>query len=178
MELPKPKEADLDHAFAEAFEAERDFREWFLRGGRFARLANEAKLLVEEQKQARSDQVNRWWRWWWCTMPDGTQRETDLFFVFEALSKRFAIHIENKPSHGKLSIEQAADYRPRAVFMANDDRWLNYSDFETVLIAPTAFIRDNKGPVEQFDRVVTYESISRFVTLFGQDIDEEGWPAT
>ena len=168
MKLAQPKEEDFDHAFAEVFEAESDFRNWFLAGGRFARFATDAELLVEEQKQARSDKVNRWWRWWWCTMPDGSQRETDLFFVFEAASKRFAIHIENKPPTGRLSIEQAADYRPRAAYMANDDRWLNYSDFETVLLAPETFIRNNSGPAEQFDRAITYESVAEFVPLFRQ----------
>ncbi len=164
--VSKPSEGDLDQAFARAFEADGQMRAWLLGGGRFARLANEARLLIDEQIEARSTTVNNWWRWWWCKLPDGSESETDLFFVFQHQEMRFAIHIENKPRHGKISLKQASDYRRRAAFMSNDPRWLDYSDFETILLAPKSLIETNPEEASQFDRCVFYESVAPFVPLF------------
>ncbi|QIG54507.1 hypothetical protein G6N82_10405 [Altererythrobacter sp. BO-6] len=167
----KVSEAQLDQAFAEAFEDSFAFRAWVLQGGRFAHLANESALLINEQAAARNSRVNAWWRWWWCRLPDGSESETDLFFVFQSQAFRFALHIENKPRHGKLTFAQAADYRRRAAFMSNDDRWLNYSDFETILLAPQTFIEENAASAGQFDRAITYEDVAAHAPLFEKAID-------
>lgn len=164
-----PTEKDLDFAFAASFQNSAEFQHWLLLGGRFATHAGSARLLAQEMALTRG-MPDHWWRHCWCKLPDGSESETDLLFVFEATSKRFAIHIENKPVHGKLTFEQAAGYRPRAAFMANDSRWLAYTDFETVLLAPSEFITKNQNAISQFDRSVTYEEVAKFAPLFAQTI--------
>ena len=99
-------------------------------------------------------------------MPTGEDWETDVFLVCEAESVRFALHIENKPARGVLRLEQGAAYRPRAAFKAFDPAWLNYSDFETILMAPKIFIEANLESAGQFDRCITYEDVGLFVPLF------------
>jgi hypothetical protein len=159
------REVELDHAFAEAVEADKAFQRWVVAGGRFSRFADEAVLLIEEQRTARAS-AKHWWKHWWCRLPDGSESETDVFLVFEVERLRFALHIENKPPHGKLGMRQAADYRRRAAFMANEERWLNYADFETLLLAPAAFLAANPACASQFDRTLAYEEVGRFVPKF------------
>jgi len=159
-------EAELDHAFAEAIEHNFAFQRFLLLGGRFARHADCARLLVEEQAAARK--AKHWWKHWWCKLPDGAEWETDIFLVFEAGTERFAIHIEDKPADGILRLDQAAAYRRRATFKAHDKKWLNYADFETVLLAPSGFIGRNSSEAAQFDRTLSYEEITPFAPLFGK----------
>ena len=160
-------EVDLDHAFAEAIESSLDFRHWLLSHGRFARHAAEAMLLRHEQAEARK-KATHWWKHWWCRLADGSESETDIFLVFEAAGDRFAMHIENKPPHGTLPLRQAADYRRRAAWKTNDAAWLAYSDFETILLAPAAFLSRNAECASQFDRAISYEDVARFAPLFAQ----------
>jgi hypothetical protein len=159
-------EAELDHAFADAIEQNFGFQQYFLQGGRFARHSAAARLLVDEQGSVRK--AKHWWKHWWCKLPDGAAWETDIFLVFETEAERFAIHIEDKPSDGTLCFEQAAAYRRRAAFKANDPKWLNYSDFETVLMAPSSFFTLNGEAAAQFDRTISYEEVARFIPLFSQ----------
>ncbi|MFN2100894.1 hypothetical protein [Altererythrobacter sp. MF3-039] len=165
MSVRRISEKELDQAFAEVFIANHEFRIWVLKGGRFSRHAHDFKLLDRELSKARG-LPDYWWRHCWCPLPDGSQSETDVFFVLEADSVRFAIHFENKPPDGKLTMRQAAGYRRRAAFMTNDERWLQHSDFETVLLAPQAFIEQNKAESSQFDRSMSYEEVANFVPLF------------
>ena len=158
-------EVELDHAFAETVEHDKAFRSFILRGGRFERHAENARLLIEEQAAARK--AKHWWKHWWCKLPDRSEWETDIFLVFEAGSERFALHIEDKPVDGTLRLEQAAAYRRRAAFKANDKRWLGYTDLETILMAPAAFIANNGESTAQFDRTLSYEAVSTYVALFG-----------
>lgn len=160
-------EAELDHAFADALQASPAMQDWLLAGGRFGRFSGKARLLVSEQAVARRG-AKHWWKHWWCKLPDGRDSETDIFLIFEADGQRFAIHIEDKPLHGKLTLEQATGYRRRAAFMANKARWLDYGDFETVVIAPATFLEANAVCVGQFDRALAYEEIAAFVPLFAQ----------
>ena len=161
------READLDHAFAEALEHSVHFQSWLLGGGRFARYATRARLLHEEQANARTAKL--WWKHWWCRLPDRSEGETDIFAVFQSEEGlRFALHIEDKPPHGSLEMRQAASYRRRAAFKANDPGWLNYSDFEVLLLAPAAFLTAHKECLAQFDRGVPYEEVAAFVPFFAE----------
>ena len=166
----KINEGQLDQAFAEAFEQSAAMQIWLLEDGRFARFSKNAKLLADEQAAARKPDVAHWSRFWWCSLPDGSQSETDLFFVFDAQGYRFALHIENKPPSGYLSLEQASGYRRRATFKANTPRWLSYVDFETILLAPEGFIETNREAARQFDRTISYESAARFAPVFAEVI--------
>jgi len=162
-------EVELDHAFAETLADSPEFQEWLLSSGRFVRHAGNATLLVSEQASARKS-AKHWWKHWWCRLPDESESETDVFLVFEAEGARFAIHIEDKPAHGKLGLRQAIDYRRRAAFKANSADWLNYSDFEVLLLAPAGFIEGHAECAGQFDRQITYEEVARFVPLFREAV--------
>ena len=159
------KEVELDHAFAETLAASDEFQHWLLSNGRFARHTTAATLLVHEQTVARKS-AKHWWKHWWCRLPDGSESETDIFLVFESGTGRFALHIENKPPHGKLELRQATDYRRRAALKSNSLEWLNYSDFEVLLLAPAEFIKSHSECAAQFDRVITYEEVAEYVPLF------------
>jgi hypothetical protein len=157
-------EVELDHAFAEALADNHQFQNWLLSGGRFSRHVGKATLLISEQASARK--AKHWWKHWWCRLPDGSESETDIFLVFDAAGHRFALHIEDKPPHGKLELRQAIDYRRRAVFKANSADWLNYTDFEVLLLAPAEFIERHLDCAAQFDRAITYEEVAKFAPLF------------
>jgi hypothetical protein len=159
-------EVQLDHAFAEKVESSAEFVKFLLTAGRFSRFAENAMLLLEEQSQARK--AKYWWKHWWCRLPDGTESETDLFLVFECSGERFSIHIENKTLDGVIDINQAVGYRKRATFKANQSKWLSYTDYETILMAPQAFLDANEQCVAQFDRSIPYEEIGNFIPLFAQ----------
>lgn len=165
MKLERISEGNLDEAFADGLSEQPDFLKWVLGGGRFSRYASGASLLREEQRAARP-RANRWWKHWWCRLPDGSESETDIFVVLESSGTRFALHVENKPADGTLSMRQAADYRRRAAFKSNDSAWLDYTDFETLLICPVEFARRNADCVAQFDRLLTYEAIAQHLPLF------------
>lgn len=159
------KEVELDHAFAETLAENLEFQRWLLSNGRFSRHADKATLLVEEQTHARKS-AKHWWKHWWCELPDGSENETDIFLVFEVEGSRFALHVEDKPAHGKLELRQAVDYRRRAAFKSNAVDWLDYSDFEVLLLAPAEFVERHSKCAAQFDRVITYEQVACFVPLF------------
>ena len=160
------REVEFDHAFSEMLGASVAFQAWVLSSSRFARFVGEARLLVEEQSKARRS-ARHWWKHWWGYMPDGSSSETDIFAVFEnAAGQRFALHFENKPAHGVLELTQAAGYRPRAALWANNPRYLRYTDFETVLLAPKGFIAAHGECAAQFDRCLPYEDIGQWVPQF------------
>lgn len=165
MKGTRISESELDEAFADGMSGQHEFLNWVLSGGRFARYASAARLLHNEQAAARAN-ARKWWKHWWCRLPDGSESETDIFAVLEAPRTRFALHVENKPADGNLSMRQAADYRRRAAFKANDLAWLGYTDFETLLICPVEFARRNTECVAQFDRLLTYEAIAQHLPLF------------
>lgn len=167
--MTRISEAELDHAFANAIEDNPEFRRFLLLGGRFARYAETALLLKDEQAAIRK--AKHWWKHWWCKLPDGVDWETDIFLVFEAGSERFALHIEDKPGDGILRFEQAAAYRRRAAFKANNSRWLSYSDFETIILAPSSFLKRHTDAAAQFDRTLSYEDVAFFAPLFGQALE-------
>lgn len=158
-------EVELDHALAEGLADRSELLALVLQGGRFDRFASTARILQTEQAAARP-KAKHWWKHWWCRLPDGSESETDIFVVLEAGADRFALHIENKPLDGKLSLKQAVDYRRRAALKANDFAWLNYTDFECILVCPSGLAIQNDTAAQQFDRVLPYESIAQSLPLF------------
>lgn len=173
MKVPSISEADLDLAFASAIESDPGFLVWILSTGRFARYANEARILIEEQRSARKSAAY-WWKHWWCRLPNGTEGETDVFLILQAGALRFALHVENKPPSGSITLDQAQRYRQRAAYMAHKPRWLDYVDFETLLIAPRSFLDRNTAAVAYFDRAIDYESIAPFAPLFEEALNIAG----
>ena len=159
------KEGELDLAFASKMEESPEFRSWILHHTKFRDFSSRARLLHEEQGSDRPI----WWKHWWCRIPElGEERETDIFLVFEIedSGKRFALHIENKKGNGKFLEGQPEGYEPRARFMMNDEKYLSYSEFETVLIAPLVFREKNEEKCNLFGAYIPYEEIAAFIPDF------------
>lgn len=162
-------EDDLCRAFAETVRQSEPFTRWLLRCTKFEAMADTALLLHDEQvgRRPKVDPTN-WWRHWWCKIPHlDRARETDIFLVFQDLAtgRRFALHIENK-NEAKFLPGQAEDYAPRARYMMHSERYLNYSDYATVLIAPASVNAANPQSAGLFDSYVSYEAIANFVPAF------------
>jgi hypothetical protein len=163
----KLNEENLCELFAEGVRHIPELREWMLSKTKFAPDSRVCRLLDKEQMSLRPRK--RWWRHWWCAIPDIIeQRETDIFMVFEAAEthRRFALHIENKPTGSKFREGQAAAYEPRGRHMLNRSQFLSHSDFQTVLLAPTSFRSRFAVDAALFDVFLSYEEVARFVPAY------------
>lgn len=162
----KPREDDLCRAFAEALKEQPEFASWVLARTKFATHASNARLLHKEQMSIRPRK--HWWRHWWCHVPElAKDRETDIFTVFELPGgARIALHIENKRDVSRFTDGQAQAYAPRARHMLGKADYLNYGDFETMLIAAVAFRNRFPSDCSLFDVFISYEEIAGFVPLF------------
>jgi hypothetical protein len=172
-------ELELDCAFANKLKSSKDFCIWVLSQTKFSDRSRKAILLDNEQAQAKPrKKPENWWRHWWCKLEDGTESETDIFVVFalSGSSRRFALHIEDKPPRGKFTPNQYLNYRRRAEFMAGKSEYMCYSDFTTILLAPEAFIREHCDKAHHFDCRISYESVAMAIPLFGQSLAEARRP--
>ena len=159
-------EDDHCRAFAEKVRVSPEFASLILGYTKFSDRAGRVRLLHEEQVLARPNvRPDRWWRHWWCKIPEvGRERETDIFLVFEdtLTATRFALHIENKLD-APLSLGQAEDYEPRARFMAHKERYLSYSDFSTILLCRADYEIKNQEKAAVFDTVIHHEQLSGYL---------------
>jgi hypothetical protein len=168
-------ELELDRAFSDRLASSKAFCEWVLQQTKFRDVAQDAILLNHEQATAKpKKKPENWWRHWWCRLEDGSESETDIFAVFELpdTRKRIALHIEDKPPHGKFTPNQYANYNRRAEFMANKPQYMNYSDYTTVLLAPNAFFEANNDKLHYFDSLISYESVAGYITEFACSLRE------
>lgn len=168
-------ELELDRAFADEVVRSKEFFKWVVEQTKFQNIVDHLILLNEEQAKAKPrKKPENWWRHWWCEMEDGSQSETDIFLVLGCRdnSKRIAIHIEDKPPHGKFTPNQYINYARRAEFMLNSDKYMNYAAYTTVLLAPKSFIVENKEAAVYFESLISYESVSKYIPLFGKSIEE------
>jgi hypothetical protein len=147
-------ELELDHLFWNEISTNLEFRSWFLHQTKFAALT--VDLVVEE----------KWHQRWYKDPITGKDSETDILLLFRSRenSDRYAIHIENKPAHGKWEPFQPENYRKRA--MDRMSKW-QYVEFQTVLIAPLSVIERSPLEIGHFDITISYEDISKFVPPFG-----------
>jgi hypothetical protein len=168
-------ELELDRAFADRLAASSDFLRWVLKQTEFRELADDVILLHREQAEAKpAKKPENWWRHWWCRLEDGSESETDIFLVLKIASsqERIAVHIEDKPPHGKFTPGQYLNYKRRAEFMANKEQYMNYSRYTTMLLAPRSFIEENEDKVKHFDSLLSYESVSTYIPLFANSLQE------
>ena len=168
-------ELQLDRAFAEKLSSSREFQIWVLEQTKFKDQSRGACLLDKDQANAKpKKRPENWWRHWWCRLDDGSESETDIFAVFDLIAPdmRVALHIEDKPPHGKFTPNQFLNYQRRAAFMSGKDAYMNYSEYTTILLAPQSFIALNLDKVGNFDCKITYEDVARYIPLFGQSVDE------
>ena len=54
--------------------------------------------------------------------------------------------------------------------MANNQKYMNYSDFATILLAPQGFINEHTDQVKYFDCLITYESVAETIPEFDQSL--------
>lgn len=158
----------LDEIFAERVAQSHEFRSWLLSRTKFAKLWPVARLLQKEQAETRPGKT--WWRNWWCRLPEfESDFATKILLVFEIeqTNLRFALHVENMPPFAAFEEKQAESCKPRALQMMLRGRNLGYMDFETVLLAPQAFIT-SEPRAELFDRRIPYETIAGFLPEFAQ----------
>jgi hypothetical protein len=168
-------EIELDRAFASKLASSPEFCVWVLDHTKFADCSHEAILLNKEQAQAKPrKKPENWWRHWWCKLEDGTESETDIFVVFgfPDSTRRIALHIEDKPPHGRFTRKQYLNYRKRGAFMAGQSKYMNYTDYATILLAPEGFIEKHSTEAVHFDRQISYESVAKVIHVFGQSLTE------
>jgi hypothetical protein len=166
-------ELDLDRAFANQLASSRDFSIWVLEQTKFKPYSRMADLLDKEQVTAKPrKKPENWWRHWWCKLEDGSESETDIFASFQlrGTNLRFALHIEDKPSHGKFEPSQYLNYKRRATCMARQPQYMDYTDFTTVLLAPSGFIQAHRQEAACFDSCISYESVAPHIPLFGRAV--------
>lgn len=168
-------ELQLDRAFADKLSSSIEFQTWVLERTEFKDRCHGAYLLAKEQATAKPrKKPENWWRHWWCRLDDGSESETDIFAVFQFIAPdiRVALHIEDKPPHGKFTPNQYLNYKKRAAFMSGKKEYMDYSEFRTILLAPQSFIEGNLEKVKNFDHTISYEDVAQYIPLFGQSVDE------
>ena len=153
--MAKHDELSLDHAFWGAISTDRAFFDWFTGRSKFSGLWLDL------------DRSEKWHQRWFRDPVTKLDSETDitLFLLETRLSKRYAIHIENKPGHGKWQQNQVENYPIRA---ANRMRAWGHQDYDTALIAPKSFLNTHANAVSQFGFAVSYEEIERFIPAFSK----------
>ena len=149
----KHDELLLDHAFWAAISTNRNFFDWFAAKSKFAGLWLDL------------DRTEKWHQRWFRDPETGLDSETDiaLFLVETHQRKKFAIHIENKPPHGRWQPNQPENYERRA---ANRMRNWGHDDYQTALLAPDTFIRANMLQAGHFGFCVSYEDVASFIHDF------------
>jgi len=164
--MNKVTEKDLDSTIELAFKNSPLFTKWFLSRTKFS----------EENATyywSRSDNP-------WGVVPVTVQNpetgaeeiikresETDILVVFETdTKKRFALHIENKLANGHFTPFQPELYAKRAQLWLSNPKYREYTDFETVLIAPSVFYDRCIDGATEFDCFISHEDISEYIPLF------------
>ena len=151
-------ELSLDHCFWRAIRGSVPFQEWLISRTKFRGRA--LSLVVDEL----------WHQRWYLDPETRRGSETDILLLFkEAVTgDRYALHIENKPAHGKWEPDQAPNYLKRAV---NRMKPWRYVDFQTVLLAPVSFIRRHPAEVSHFQLTISYEEVGAFAPEFAAEAD-------
>jgi hypothetical protein len=165
--MPYPTEKQLDAAFALKAEESPQFAQWVVNNTRFGK-RGPVRLMSQELAAARS--LKFWWRHVWCRAVG--DKETDIFLPFEVLAskQRFALHIENKRINSDFEDDQPELYRARADHLRHNPKYLSYTDFATMIIAPRAFRDRYRARCDLFDAFIPHEGIAQFVPEFGLEI--------
>jgi hypothetical protein len=179
--MQRVSEDELCKAFADHIKDSLEFVSWVLGYTKFAALGSEVRVLWKEQKEKRTSPNAPWWRHWHnpsclCQGCRGGM-ETDIFIVFELIDnkKRFSLHIENKTLKRSFDKGQAEAYPVRARCWANKERFLNYTEFQTMLIAPNAFRqKKNNEELVLFDSFIAHEEIAKIVSRFDSSKNQRG----
>jgi hypothetical protein len=92
-----------------------------------------------------------------------------LVFAFSTQpSRRFALHIENKLAAGKFTNYQPDLYSARAKLWMRKEKYRDYEDWDTILLAPTSFFRNYETEARKFGAFISHEDVAEFIPLFRQ----------
>jgi hypothetical protein len=166
-----PKEKVLDRALESALIQDASFRQWFIDKTRF-------QGIIPTCHWSRSDNP-------WCRVTlylpnphtgkaelvkrDG---ETDILFVFQAESgRRLALHIENKLASGRFTLYQPEVYEARAKLWVRNMDYGDYDEWETVLVAPSSFLKRNAASAQKFGVSIAHEDIAVYLPIFSANKD-------
>ena len=167
--MHKASEKELDRALDDALARSPEFADWFLSRTSFAGTR-------ATRVWSRSD--HPWGRLPMDVIDPETQAtetlvkesETDIIVVYELDDgARVGLHIENKVGLGTFRPNQADFYAQRARAWVGVEKYGNYSQWGTVLVAPEAFRARFPEDSAKFDAFISYEDIAQFVPLFDPD---------
>ena len=167
----KPSEKDLDLALCKGLMESRSFLQWFLSHTKFA---DRGPSLIS----CRAD--SPWGSHPFPTMNAETgatslqnrQSETDVLLVLRAKDgATLGVHVENKIGTGSFTADQPEMYWHRANHWLNNPHYGNYSEFDTVLVAPAAFLATHPEQAACFGCRVSHEELARYIPLFGVRVD-------
>ena len=164
--MTMPTEKQLDHALNNAFVEQPEFARWFLSMTKFSEVDakylwsradnpwGKVKLEVYNSETGVIETVEK-------------ESETDLLVVFEVSpALRIALHIENKLASGRFTHLQPELYAARANAWKGNPRYENYSEWETILVAPLSFCKRNSEDVEKFGHVIFHEDLAHYIPEF------------
>ena len=162
-----PSEKELDAALENAFKSNVAFTRWFLSKTKFA--DRSATYLW-----SRSDHPWGIIRHPTINPETGLEEmslkecETDVLVVLQAEdNEHLALHIENKTAGGKFTLLQPELYQLRAEQWKGNPKYQSYTDFDTVLVAPTRFQERNVAQASLFGSFIAHEEIAEYIPLFG-----------
>jgi hypothetical protein len=96
------------------------------------------------------------------------QSETDVLLTVTAKDGEvLGVHIENKIGQGRFTANQADMYKYRADHWVGNPKYGAYTAFDTILIAPAAFVERNAKQAAPFGARFTHEEIADFIPEFG-----------
>ncbi len=97
--------------------------------------------------------------------------ETDVLVVYDSSSgERLGIHIQNKLGNGSFEPYQPEAYPFRAKKWLNNSKYGDYSDFDTILVAPKSFFAHNAERAKLFGSYLSYEDISSYISEFAEAV--------
>lgn len=161
------REKELDQALEAALRDSPEFLAWLVAKSKFEGCA-------PQYLWSRSDNP-------WCRVrvllpdtdtgelqPVEREGETDvlLVFSFQADARRFALHIENKLASGHFTNYQPEVYAARAKHWLRNEKYGNYEDWDSLLVAPRAFYEQNMIDARKFGAFVPHEEIAQYLPLF------------
>jgi hypothetical protein len=167
MLLP-PTEKELDLSLSHELTSSADFLQWFLSHTKFA---NRTSLV-------KSCPSNHPWGTHPFTVTDPTtgaviikkcQSETDVLLILIAQDgETLGVHIENKIGSGRFAANQPEMYKQRATHWIKNPRYGSYTDFDTVLLAPAAFVDRNAAQAKHFGCFISHEEVAAYIPLFSE----------
>ena len=161
-----PTEKELDRALHASLEHDQAFRAWFVR-----QLSK--GLNYPDFVSCRSDHP---WGKVRAILADPTsgalraqamESETDVLLILtNSEGAHLGVHIENKKLGGSFTDNQPELYAARAEAWRGSEHHGSYDEWETVLIAPAAFISAYPVDARKFITRVTHEQLADRLPIY------------